>query len=105
MTVKQLLGLRIKELRTKHNLTQIILAEKVGIDPKHQSCIENGKNFPSADLLEKYANVFNLDICELLELKHNKPRAILIKSIQDKINCCSDSDLKIIYRIISGVLN
>ena len=74
MTVKQLLGLRIKELRTKIKLTQAQLAEKVGIDPKHQSCIENGKNFPSADLLDKYALVFNIEACELFEISHNKPK-------------------------------
>ena len=70
MTIKQLLGLRIKELRTKIKLTQAQLAEKVGIDPKHQSCIENGKNFPSADLLDKYSNVFNIETCELFEITH-----------------------------------
>ena len=105
MTIKQLLGLRIKELRTKIKLTQAQLAEKVGIDPKHQSCIENGKNFPSADLLNKYAKIFNLDICVLLELKHNQPREVLENYIHEKIRSCCDEDLKIIYRIISAVLN
>ena len=71
MTIKQLLGLRIKELRTKIKLTQAQLAEKVGIDPKHQSCIENGKNFPSADLLDKYVLEFNIEACELFKISHN----------------------------------
>ena len=105
MTIKQLLGVRIKELRNNIKFTQAQLAEKVGIDPKHQSCIENGKNFPSADLLDKYAKVFDIDICELLELKHNQPRFILEKILHEKISCCNDNDLKTIYRIVSVILN
>lgn len=105
MTIKHLLGLRIKELRNKEKYTQSQLAEKVCIDPKHQSCIENGKNFPSADLLDKYAKVFNIDICELFELQHNKSRTFLEKALHEKISNCSDDDLKIIYRLVVSILN
>lgn len=48
MTLKQQLGLRIKELRKKNKLTQAQLAKKVNIATKHESCIETGKNYPSA---------------------------------------------------------
>ena len=104
MTVKQLLGLRIKELRTKIKLTQAQLAEKVGIDPKHQSCIENGKNFPSADLLDKYAIVFGIETCELFEISHNKSKEQLKKYLINVINNCNEFDLKIIYRIVNSII-
>ncbi len=55
MELKKKLGKRIKELRALNNLKQAQLAEMVGIATKSQSCIETGKNFPSADLIEKYA--------------------------------------------------
>lgn len=104
MTVKQLLGLRIKELRTKIKLTQAQLAEKVGIDPKHQSCIENGKNFPSADLLDKYAIVFGIETCELFEISHNKSKEQLKKYLINVINNCNEFDLRIIYRIVNSII-
>ena len=50
---KQLLGMRIKEFREKRKFTQDKLAEIVGIDPKHLSRIENGRNYPSFETLEK----------------------------------------------------
>lgn len=105
MTIKELLGLRIKELRNKYNMTQAILAEKVGIDPKHQSCIENGRNFPSADLLDKYANVFDIDVCELLNIEHNKNREYLQNYIFNRIKKCDDKDLIIIFKIIKSIFN
>lgn len=104
MTVKQLLGLRIKELRTKIKLTQAQLAEKVGIDPKHQSCIENGKNFPSADLLDKYAIVFGIETCELFEISHNKSKEQIKKYLINVINNCNEFDLRIIYRIVNSII-
>lgn len=104
MTVKQLLGLRIKELRTKIKLTQAQLAEKVGIDPKHQSCIENGKNFPSADLLDKYALVFGIETCELFEISHNKSKEQLKKYLINVINNCNEFDLRLIYRIVNSII-
>ena len=104
MTIKQLLGLRIKELRNKNNLTQAQLAERVGIDPKHQSCIENGKNFPSADLLNKYANVFHIETCELFEITHNKPKEYIKNYLIDIINNCNEFDLRLIYRIVNSII-
>jgi len=104
MGIKSLIGLRIKELRNKSGLTQSEIAEMVNIDPKHQSCIENGRNFPSADLIEKYANAFKIDISEILDLKHIKDRKTLIKEITREINIASDADIKLIHRIVFDIL-
>lgn len=103
MTIKKLFGLRIKELRIKQNMTQAQLAESVGIDPKHQSCIETGKNFPSADLIERYSNIFNIETHELLNIDHNQPRKILQDKLKQIIDNCSDGELKTIYRIITSI--
>ena len=72
MELKKRLGKRIQELRLKNNLKQSELAEKVGIATKHQSCIETGKNYPSAELVENYARVFNIDVAEVLAIEHIK---------------------------------
>ena len=69
MELKKRLGKRIQELRLKNNLKQSELAEKVGIATKHQSCIETGKNYPSAELVENYARVFNIDVAEVLAIE------------------------------------
>ena len=73
MEIKKRLGKRIQELRLKNNLKQSELAEKVGLATKSQSCIETGKTYPSAEVIEKYAKVFNVDISEVLDISHEKP--------------------------------
>ena len=46
MDIKKILGLKIKRLRLKHNLTQEQLAEKMQIAPRTLCGIENGENSP-----------------------------------------------------------
>lgn len=104
MTIKDLLGKRIKELRIKNNMKQAQLAEIVGIDPKHQSCIENGKNFPSTDLLEKYAKAFFIESTDLLNFSHCVSKNELIQKINKLIDNASEDDIKLIYKICLAVL-
>ena len=103
MTIKKLLGQRIKELRVLKKMTQAQLAEFVAIDPKHQSCIENGRNFPSADLLDKYSKVFNISPSELLKLEHNESRIELENKLINIIKNCNDNDFKNIYKIVTAI--
>ena len=105
MSIKNLLGQRIKELRVKNKLTQDKLAELVNIDPKHQSCIETGRNFPSSNLLDKYCEVFNIEICEILTIDYLQNREILEKRLFELITKSSDKDFKTIYRVITSILN
>ena len=51
--IKQLLGKRIKEIRKKRGFTQEKLAELADIEIPSLSNIENGKNYPSHETLDK----------------------------------------------------
>lgn len=107
MNIKKQIGTRIKELRLKNNLLQSELAEKVGIAVKHQSCIETGRNFPSAELFEKYAKAFNIDVSELLSYKPMtslKSRKDLINNIVTIVSSASDYELSLIEKIINAIL-
>lgn len=100
MNLKQQLGQKIRQMRNQKKYTQAQLAEKVGIATKHQSCIETGKNFPSAELLEKYAKVFKKEACELLSLSSNKNREELIGRIVSMLNDCTIEEIKMIYKLL-----
>lgn len=104
MDIKKLFGLRIKELRVKNKQTQAQLAEIIEIDPKHQSCIETGRNFPSSELLEKYAKAFNITTWELLIMEHNAQREILREKLINLLDSSSDEDFVKIYRVIVSIL-
>ena len=47
MDLKQMIGARIKDIRTKKGLTQEQLAEKIEINPKYLSSIERGLENPT----------------------------------------------------------
>ncbi len=70
--IKILLGLRIREIRKLNKLTQEQLAEKIGIEIPSLSNIENGKNYPNSETIEKIAKGLNVEIFELFIFEHLK---------------------------------
>lgn len=61
-----LLGSKIKELRTKYNLTQAELAKQVGVSKATVTAYEGDLRQPSYDVLIKLANVFKVSIDSLV---------------------------------------
>lgn len=98
MSIKELFGLRITEYRKKKNLTQAQLAELVSIDGKHISCIENGKNFPSADLIERLAKVLNVEPKEFFEFYHLEKSENLKADIISLLENATQEQLELIYK-------
>ena len=98
MNLKQQLGKRIKELRLKNNLTQSALAEIVDIASKYQSHIETGNSYPSAELIERYAEAFNIEPSEVLSINNSKIKTDLIDKINKKIEAFSISKLEKLYK-------
>ena len=71
MSLKKDLGKKIQSIRKKKKMTQEKLAEKINIDPKNVSKIENGNNYPSAETLQAIANALGVDVYELFVFKEN----------------------------------
>lgn len=59
-------GAIIKELRKKSKLSQLQLAEKLGVSDKTVSKWETGKGYPDITLLEPIAEVFSVSVTELI---------------------------------------
>ena len=100
MNKKQALGARIKEFREKNKMTQDTLAELVGVDPKHLSRIENGKNYPSLETLEKLVSNLNISFEDVFEFKHLVQRTELLQNISERIQYLNDEKLKFIIKIL-----
>ena len=60
-------GSRIKNLRKNKSLSQTELAELMGLTSSAMSAIETGKNKPTADILIKLSNLFNISTDYLLK--------------------------------------
>ena len=60
------LGNRVRDLRQKRGLTQVELAEMLGVDRSYLSEIETGKKDPSLRVLKTIADGFKLSLAQLL---------------------------------------
>lgn len=104
MDLKKQLGKRIREIRVKKGLKQAELAEMVGIDPKHQSCVENGRNFPSASLLENYAQKLNLQLSDLLLLTEYNSKEAIQEDIIRMVKSADEETTKLLYRVVTAII-
>ncbi len=59
-------GAVIRELREKNKMTQLQLAEKLGVSDKTVSKWETAKGYPDITLLEPIADVFKISVTELI---------------------------------------
>jgi transcriptional regulator with XRE-family HTH domain len=60
------IGEALKMFRTIHGYKAKELAEHLDLSPSYLSEIENGKKTPSYDVLEKYAEVFDVKLSTLI---------------------------------------
>lgn len=59
-------GEKLKTLRTKNNLTQVQLAERVGVTKSMISAYETSARLPSFEILIKFAHIFKVSTDYLL---------------------------------------
>ena len=74
MTPAQLLGKKIKELRTKRNLSQQQLANLAFVTRKAIGNWENGQRTPDAEMTKRLADALGVDVLVLLEAMHDRHR-------------------------------
>ena len=97
LNIKKLFGLRVKSLRKKRGLTQSKVAELANVEPKHISCIEGGKSFPSLILIEKLAKVFEVHPKELFEFAESPSNIDLKEGINKILDTASLEEIEKIY--------
>ena len=66
---KQTLGMMISSLRKEKGMTQLELAEKMGVTGKAVSKWERDLSFPDINSIPKLAEVFEVSVDELMQVK------------------------------------
>ena len=100
--IKKLFGKRIKELRTKENLTQEQLAEILNIGERNLSKIECGVNFVSAETLEKLSEALKVSFKDLFDFEHLRSEEFKKDKLLEAINN-NDIDIELLYRIYKAL--
>lgn len=103
--LKKLLGKRIREIRVASNLTQEDLSELTEIGASSISKIESGHFHPTDENLERIAKALNVEPYKLYMFNHQKDIDDLKQDIIKMLDKASDEDIKLAYRILSGILD
>lgn len=98
--IKKFLGLKLKQLRKKKNLTQFQLGELINIDQRQVAYIEGGNCFPSLTTLKKYTDVFECEIKELFNFESFNIIPDVKNKLITKISESDNEKLSKIYSII-----
>ncbi len=104
MNVKQMIGMRIAELRNSKGFTQERLADKMEISSKYLSSIERGKENPTLDTLIKLSESLGVnieDIFRFIQIEDSVKRKSLVTSL---INKADTDQLKLVYKILSVII-
>jgi transcriptional regulator with XRE-family HTH domain len=104
MNVKQMIGMRIAEIRNLKGFTQEQLAGKMEISSKYLSSIERGKENPTLDTFIKLSESLGVnieDIFRSIQIEDSGKRKSLVTSLVNK----ADADqLKLVYKILSVII-
>lgn len=102
MDRKILIGLKIKEIRKKSNLTQEQFSEKIGIEPPSLSNIENGKSFPSMQTVLRILEEFRITPKDFFDNLYYDDEVELERQMFDIIQNQPIEQKRILYRIIKS---
>lgn len=92
------IGLRIKNVRIKKEMSQDQFAECLQISRRHVSLLENGERGISLELLVEIANVLNVPITELLADNLSSADKIEDSDLRYILLDCNSQEEKIITK-------
>lgn len=101
--LKKLLGKRIREIRQSRNFTQEKLSELTEIGASSISKIESGYFHPTDDNLEKIATALNVEPYQLYMYNAHKEPKELIEAIKNMLKNATDEEIRLAYKILSGI--
>lgn len=77
---------RIRILREEHLFSQEQVAEKMGISPNSYGKLERGETKLTLDKLEQIANIFDMDVVELINSSNDKNISYQVNHYSSAIN-------------------
>lgn len=104
-STKELLAIRIKQLRKSRGLTQEKLAELIGRDTKHISKLEIAGSYPSIETLERIANVLDVEIKEIFNFDGLKDKSYIKEEFQKLLQFSDEKHLQTLYKIHKDLIN
>lgn len=101
MSMKKLLGTKIRYLRKMKGISQEKFSEMINISPRQMVRIEMGQSFPSIENLEKIALVLDISIQSLFENDYYDTIENLKYKLCDKIKTLDEKNTRFLYIVAS----
>ena len=104
------LGTKFKNIRHNHNMNQDEMAKILKINRNNLSRIETNKSYPTAEVLARLANYFNVSIDSLLEINLEGKDSVEIKTgkikkINQYCSYLSSAELDFILNVLCIMSN
>lgn len=105
LNIKKQLGVKIKKLRQNKGYSQEQFAEAIGIATRTLCGIETGKNFLTADTLEKIITTLDITPEELFAVSPNRPAEELKSEMVEIIrNLKSREVIETLYKVTKSIV-
>jgi transcriptional regulator with XRE-family HTH domain len=96
----------LRFFRKKRGISQLKFSELIGISPNYLNAVENGKNFPSPEVLQNIANALDIFPYQLfLEHPANRPKRAEITPIVQELTLVKQKLVKELDEIIKKYEN
>lgn len=89
------IGAFISELRKEHNMTQRVLAEKLGVTDRAISKWENGRGLPDVSLMKPLCEILGITVTELLNGERTKQEITVSQTEEIVYEVLSDREIQI----------
>ena len=96
------IGKRIKIARLKTDLTQEIMAEKIGVTPQHVSNIETGNSSVILTTLSAIANLLKVSVDELICDTVLKTKYVFSKEANEIFRDCNEYEIRVLVEILKA---
>lgn len=94
-------NLQLRVLRTEANLSQNELAQKIGISKSRINMYERGDREPGLEMLETFADFFNVDMNYLLGYQSQKHVKNTAKAVQPSAAAVGDATASLSQPVLS----
>lgn len=98
------IGERIREIRTKSNLTQAVFAERAGIEPSNLSHIERAATKVSLPTLISIANALEVSLDELVYGSLIKNSHVSVKILEDVLSNCTPYEQMVLSEFLKDAI-
>jgi transcriptional regulator with XRE-family HTH domain len=102
---RTLLGQRVKHLWRISGQTQEQLAERIEINPKYLSGIEQGVENPTLDLLIRLAKGLQVNLYEIFQFEEGAPPAQLRRKMEALVTEVRAEELPRVVRVLEALMH